>query len=53
MSPKTGEEVYLTELEVEVLRVFTKRQEFSDENISHDLTQLVKKLQGRYNESTA
>jgi len=45
MSPQAGHEVYLEEIETEVLSVFIKRKILNDRHIAVVLTQLAEKLE--------
>ena len=48
--PLSGEEVYLTDLETEVLAPFIKRKILKDEDIAELLLNLVDKLNGLHKE---
>lgn len=45
--PKMGHEVYLTDIEVEILSVFVKRMILKDEAIINSLRVLLGKFEGR------
>lgn len=45
MSPTSGNEVYITELETEILNVFLKHRQLNDKEIVKDLKQLINKLE--------
>jgi hypothetical protein len=49
--PKSGEEIYLTELETEIMSVFVKRKILSDLQIANILTDLANKLGGQQREA--
>jgi len=53
MSPKIGEEVFLTEIEIEVLAPFVKRKILNDKYIATALITLVDKLEGGYASKTS
>lgn len=49
MSPKSGEEVLLSEIETEILSIFVRRKILDDREISDVLRTLVLKLNGGNN----
>ena len=42
-----GDEIYITELEVEIMQVFIKRKILNDSEIAKNLTELANKLRGK------
>ena len=48
MSPKSGYEVMLTDIETEVMSIFVKRKVLNDRLIAVLLMQLIHKLEGIY-----
>lgn len=45
MSPRIGKEIYLTEIEVEIMSVFVRHKILDDENVIRTLRILTEKLQ--------
>jgi len=48
VSPVSGEEIQLTELETEIMSLFVKRKILKDRHIALLLWQLIDKLEGTY-----
>ena len=46
--PKQGDEIYLTDIEVEVLHPFVSRQILDDNTIISALKELIVKMEGKY-----
>lgn len=44
MTDRTGKEIYLTDLDYEILNVFVRRKILDDETIEHLLKILIEKL---------
>lgn len=49
--PPKGKEIHLTEMELDIMRIFMREAFFSDERCARVLEVLTKKLRGTYSET--